>query len=271
MAVSLTARTRSTSPLTAMRTELGIVTALLAVAAFAWWSTAERMTGVDEGPGTALGSLGWFTGVWATMMAAMMLPSLAPAAAVYAASVRRELSRVLLFAAGYLLVWGLAGLGAYGLFELGKHLFAGSLAWNGGGCWLAAGVLALAALYELTPPKRVFLSRCRDGARFQESSSQSTRSDALAIGLRNGGSCLGCTWALMAALFALGVMSLAWMGLIAVLVALEKIGPSPRGARLASAGILVVLAAAILTVPHDVPGLVVPGSPAAPHTMNSMG
>ena len=91
------------SPFTAMRTELRIVAALIAAAALAWWSTAERMAGMDAGPGTALGSLAWFTGVWATMMAAMMLPSLAPTAAVFAASVRRELSRVLVFAAGYLL------------------------------------------------------------------------------------------------------------------------------------------------------------------------
>jgi predicted metal-binding membrane protein len=271
MAMSLTAETTRNSPLTAMRTELGIVAGLLAVAALAWWSTAERMTGMDAGPGTALGSLGWFTGVWATMMAAMMLPSLAPAAAVFAASVRRELSRVLLFAAGYLLVWGVAGIAAYGLFELGKDLFAGSLAWYNGGRWLAAGVLALAALYELTPQKRVFLSRCRGAEQFQDSSSQSTRHGAFAIGLRNGGWCLGCTWALMAALFALGVMSLAWMGLIAVLVALEKIGPSTRGTRLATAGILVVLASAVLTVPRDVPGFVVPNSPATPHVMNAMG
>jgi predicted metal-binding membrane protein len=271
MAVSLSARTKTTSPLTAMRTELGIVAALLAAAGLAWCSTAERMTGMDAGPGTALGSVGWFTGVWATMMAAMMLPSLAPAAAVFAASVPRELSRVLLFAAGYLLVWGVAGVGAYGLFELGNDLFASSLAWHSGGRWLAAGVLALAALYELTPPKRAFLSRCRGAVQFQDSSSQSTRPGSFAIGLRNGGWCLGCTWALMAALFALGVMSLAWMGLIAVLVALEKIGPWARGTRLATAGILVVLAAAILTVPHDVPGFVVPSSPAAPHAMKAMG
>jgi predicted metal-binding membrane protein len=271
MSVSLGAKTRSTSPLTAMRAELGIVAVLLAAAAFAWWSTAERMTGMDAGPGTALGSLGWFTGVWATMTAAMMLPSLAPAAAIFAASVRRELSRVLLFAAGYLLVWCVAGIGAYGLFKLGKSVFAGSLAWNSGGRWLAAGVLALAALYELTPPKRAFLSRCRGSVRFPDASAQRTRPSAFAIGLRNGGWCLGCTGALMAALFALGVMSLAWMGLIAVLVALEKIGPSARGARLATAAVLVVLAAAILTVPHDVPGFVVPGSPAAPHVMKAMG
>src|ERR1700681_259333 len=78
------------SPLTAMRSELGMVAALLAAAGLAWWSTADRMAGMDAGPGTALGSVSWFTGVWATMMAAMMLPSLAPTAAVFAALVRRE-------------------------------------------------------------------------------------------------------------------------------------------------------------------------------------
>jgi predicted metal-binding membrane protein len=204
------------------------------------------------------------------MMAAMMLPSLAPAAAVFAASVRRELSRVLLFAGGYLLVWSVAGVGAYGLFELGKSLSAGALAWHSGGRLLAAGVLALAALYQLTPLKRAFLSRCRGPLRLLDTSRQSTRPGALAMGLRCGGWCLGCSWALMAALFALGVMSLTWMGLIAVLVALEKIGPSGRSVRLATAGILIVLAAAILAVPHELPGFVVPGSPASLH-MKAMG
>jgi predicted metal-binding membrane protein len=259
------------SPLMAMRTELGIVAMLLAAAGLAWWSAADRMAGMDAGPGTALGSVGWFTGVWATMMAAMMLPSLAPSAAVFAATVRRELSRVLLFAGGYLLVWGVAGLGAYGLFELGKSLFAGSLAWHNGGRLLVAGVLALAALYQLTPYKRAFLLRCRSPLRSLDPSPQNTRQEALVMGMRTGGWCLGCSWALMAALFALGVMSLTWMGLIAVLVALEKIGPWGRGSRLTAAGILVVLAIAILAVPHEVPGFVVPGSPASPHMMKGMG
>jgi predicted metal-binding membrane protein len=258
------------SPLTAMRTELGMVAALLAAAGLAWWSAADRMAGMDAGPGSALGSVGWFTGVWATMMAAMMLPSLAPMAAGFAASVRRELSRVLLFAGGYLLVWSVAGIGAYGLFELGESLSAGSLAWHNGGRWLAAGVLAVAALYQLSPLKRAFLSRCRSPLRFLDSPSHNTRRGALVMGLRNGGWCLGCSWALMAALFALGVMSLTWMGLIAVLVALEKIGPWGRGASLATAGVLVVLAAAILAVPHEVPGFVVPGSPATLHMMKAI-
>jgi predicted metal-binding membrane protein len=259
------------SPLRAMRTEIRLVLALLAAAGLAWWSTAERMAGMDAGPGTALGSVGWFAGVWATMMAAMMLPSLAPTAAVFAALVRRERGRVLLFAGGYLLVWSLAGIAAYGLVELGKSLFAGSLAWHSGGRWLAAGVLALAALYQLTPFKRAFLSRCRSPLRFLDTSSPSTRAGAFAMGLHNGAWCLGCSWALMGALFALGVMSITWMALIAVLVALEKVGPWGRGARLATAGVLVVLAASILTMPHEVPGFVVPGSPGSPHAMKAMG
>ena len=259
------------SPLTAMRREVGMVAALLVAAGLAWWSTADRMAGMDAGPGSALGSVGWFSGVWATMMAAMMLPSLAPTAAVFAALVRRELGRVLLFAGGYLLVWSVAGIGAYGLFELGSSLFAGSLAWHSGGRWLAAGVLALAALYQLTPLKRAFLLRCRSPLRFLDTSWKSTRPAALLMGLRHGRWCLGCSWALMAALFALGVMSLIWMGLVAVLVALEKVGPWGRGARLAAAGVLVVLAAAILAVPHEVPGFVVPGSPASSHMMKAMG
>ncbi len=259
------------SALTAMRAELGVVVALLAAVGLAWWSTADRMAGMDAGPGTALGSLGWFIGVWATMMAAMMLPSLAPTAAVFAVSVRRRLDRVLLFVGGYLLVWCVAGIGAYGLFELARSLFAGSLAWHRGGDWLAAGVLAGAGLYQLTPLKRTFLSRCRDSWRSPNTATQDERPGALGLGLRNGGWCLGCSWALMAALFALGVMSLAWMGLIALLVVFEKVGPSERAARLAAAGLLVLLAVAILAVPHEVPGFVVPGSPDSPHNMTMMG
>ncbi len=118
----------------------------------AWWSTADRMAGMDAGPGTDLGALGWFLGVWVVMMAAMMFPSLAPTVALYARMTRRRgPDRPLLFASGYLLVWGAAGLGAYGLFASARTCFGGDLAWHAGGRWFAAGVLAFAALYELTP------------------------------------------------------------------------------------------------------------------------
>jgi predicted metal-binding membrane protein len=248
-----------------------VLAGILTATALAWFSTAERMSGMNAGPGTELGALGWFTGVWAVMMAAMMLPSLAPTAAVYAALVRREPSRVLLFAGGYLLVWSAAGVVAYGLFELGRALFGSALAWHSGGHWLAAGVLVLAAVYQLTPYKREFLTRCRTPLRSLNASWSERRSGAFAMGLRNGGWCIGCSWALMAALFALGVMSLAWMGMIAALVALEKVSPWPRAAKLGAAAVLVVLAVAILAVPHQLPGFVVPGSSGSMHAMGAMG
>jgi predicted metal-binding membrane protein len=78
-------------------------------------------------------------------------------------------------------------------------------------------------------------------------------------GIRNGGWCLGCCWALMAALFALGVMSLTWMVVIAALLVLEKTSPWPAAARSATAIVLVALAVGIFAAPHRVPGLVVPG------------
>jgi predicted metal-binding membrane protein len=259
------------TPLSAMRAEPGLVAALLAAAGLAWWSTAERMAGMNAGPGTDLGALGWFAGVWAVMMAAMMLPSLAPAVAVLDSPVRREPGRVLLFAGGYLLVWSAVGLVAYELFALGRSSFAGSLGWRDGGRWLATCLLLLAALYQLTPAKRAFLSRCRGPLLVAGAISQHSRSGAFTMGIRSGGLCLGCSWALMVSLFALGVMSLTSMALIAGLVALEKLGPFERASRIATAGVLVVFAVAILVAPHDVPGFVVPGSAGSMHSMKAMG
>jgi predicted metal-binding membrane protein len=255
----------------AVRARLGLVALLLALSGVAWWSTADRMSGMDAGPGTDLGALGWFLGVWVVMMAAMMFPSLAPTVALYARMTRRRgLDRALLFAGGYLLVWGSAGLAAYGLFRLGREVFGGDLAWSAGGRWLAAGVLALAAVYEITPLKDVCLAKCRSPIGFLLGSWRDGRLGALEMGSRHGAWCLGCCWALMAALFALGVMSLAWMGFVAALIALEKTVPWDRAVTWGTAAVLLALAIAVLAAPHDVPGLVVPGSHSAMHAMNAM-
>src|SRR3954454_16660601 len=97
--------------LAAARAHAGLIALLLGLAAVAWWSTADRMSGMDAGPGTDLGALGWFLGVWAVMMAAMMFPSVAPTVALYGRMTRtRGLAAPLTFAAGYVLTWGAAGL-----------------------------------------------------------------------------------------------------------------------------------------------------------------
>ena len=258
--------------LTAMRGRLGLVALLFGLAGLAWWVTAERMTGMDAGPGTDLGVLGWFTGVWVVMMAAMMFPSLSPTVALYAKMTSaRGPSRGLLFAAGYLLVWGAAGVLSYALFRIGRGLFADSLAWRAGGQRFAAAVLFAAAIYELTPLKDVCLHKCRSPLGFLLGVWRDGPRGALEMGARHAAWCLGCCWALMAALFALGVMSLAWMALLAALITLEKTFPWRRAATWSTTVVLLALAAGLLAAPHAVPGLVVPaGGHAGAHAMHAM-
>src|SRR3954447_9698395 len=126
--------------LAAARAHAGLIALLLGLAAVAWWSTADRMSGMDAGPGTDLGALGWFLGVWAVMMAAMMFPSVAPTVTIYARMARRS-SRLapLVFVSGYLVTWTLAGLVAYALFDLVRGAFGAQLAWNEAGQWVAGG------------------------------------------------------------------------------------------------------------------------------------
>jgi predicted metal-binding membrane protein len=244
---------------TAVRARLLLVLLLVALAGLAWWSTADRMAGMDAGPGTDVGALGWFLGIWVVMMAAMMLPSLAPTVALYATMTRRHgFARPLLFTAAYLVVWGAAGLAAYALFVLGRSLVGSELRWAGAGRWVAAGVLVVAAVYELTPLKDVCLSKCRSPLGFLLGGWRDGELGAFTMGARNGAWCLGCCWALMAALFALGVMSLAWMALIAALIALEKTLPWRRVVTWGTAAILLALAVGVLAAPHSVPGLTVP-------------
>ena len=257
-------------PLGMVRTRPAVIAALLGAAGLAWWWTVRRMSGMDTGPGTSLGTVGWFTGSWALMMAAMMLPSFAPTLDAYVTLTRgRTPGRWVLFASGYLLAWAAGGLLAYGAYELGKALLGTELAWQRGGRWLSIGVLAGAAAYEVMPLKRACLARCRGQLGDPRGALGQSWPSSLTMGVRSGGWCIACSWALMAALFALGVMSLTWMGVMAGLVALEKVGPWPRRARLATALVLAGLAVGVLVAPHEVPGLTVPGS-GQMHAMKAM-
>jgi predicted metal-binding membrane protein len=245
---------------TAARARLGLIALLFVLAGIAWWSTADRMAGMDEGPGSDLGALGWFLGVWVVMMAAMMFPSVAPTVALYTRLTRRRHPAApLLFAAGYILTWAAAGLVAYGLVDLGRSLLGDELAWNSAGKWVAGGTLIFAAAYELTPVKGVCLSNCRSPLGFLLGAWRDRLAGALTTGARHGGWCVGCCWALMAALFALGVMSLAWMAFVAAIIALEKTLPWRRVATYSTATILLVLGVLMIAAPDAVPGLTVPG------------
>ena len=244
----------------AVRARLGLVVLLLALAALAWSWTVREMAGMDGGPGADLGALGGFVGVWVVMTAAMMFPSLAPTVALYSQMTKRiGIARPVLFAASYLLVWGGAGIGAYGLFRLGRTAFGSGLAWADAGRWFACGVLTVAVVYEVSPLKDVCLTKCRSPLGFLIGSWRDGWWGAVEMGSRHAVWCLGCCWVLMAGLFALGVMNLTWMAFVAALIALEKTLPWHRAVVWVTAGLLLLLAAAVAIAPDDVPGLVVPG------------
>jgi predicted metal-binding membrane protein len=171
------------------------------------------------------------------------------------------------FTAGYLLAWAGAGLLAYGLSDAGRGLFGSTLAWNHGGRWLAGGTLVVAAAYELTPLKEVCLGKCRSPLGFLLGSWRDGLSGALGMGARHGAWCVGCCWALMASLFALGVMSLAWMAFAAALIAVEKTLPWGRAVTYVTAAILLVLGVVLLAAPDAIPGLTIPGD-GGMHMMN---
>jgi predicted metal-binding membrane protein len=256
----------------AARTRLGLVALLFALAAVAWWSTVDRMRGMDEGPGAELGTLGWFLGVWIVMMAAMMFPSVSPTVALYSKMTRsRSPLAPLVFTSGYLLMWTGAGLLAFGISDLGGGLLGEELAWNRAGRWVAGGILVAAALYELTPAKDICLTKCRSPLGFLFGAWRDGLGGALQMGAKHGAWCVACCWLLMAALFALGVMSIAWMAFVAALIAAEKTLPWARAATVGTAAILLVLGVLMIAAPEAIPGLTIPGGDMGPGMSPSMG
>jgi predicted metal-binding membrane protein len=242
-----------------MRARLGLVTVLVALAVAAWWSTIRSMDGMAASPGTELGALGWFVGIWIVMMAAMMLPAVSPTVALYARMTRqRGLARPLAFTTGYLVVWGIAGIAAYGIYALGRQVLGSNLAWHEGGRWFAGGLLAAAAVYELTPLKDICLAKCRSPVGFLLGTWRDGLRGGITMGAKHAAWCLGCCWALMLALFALGVMSLVWMAVVAALITVEKVLPWRRVAVWSTTALLLLLAVGVLAAPAAIPGFVVP-------------
>ena len=183
-----------------------VTVAVLALAAACWFVAVRQMAGMDMGASTQLGSFGSFVGLWAAMMAAMMLPGAIPVAL-------RATQRVSSFVASYLAVWTVVGIALYAVYR--PH-----------GAALAGAVAIAAGLYELTPLKRYFRRRCREQA-----------DTGLAFGL----ACFGSSIGLMLMLVALGLMSVAWMVVVAAIVVAQKLLP-------ARAAIDVPVALAILAI-----------------------
>ena len=160
--------------------------------------------------------------MWWVMMVAMMLPAAAPVILLYAKAVSGRGAETKpasgSFLAGYLSVWGL-----FSPMSMGSA-----------GQWFSAAVLIAAGLYQLSPLKEACLSRCRNPGAFLSRHYRPGRAGAFRLGLLHGAYCVGCCWLLMALLFVGGVMNLAWIALLTLLVAAEKLLPGGRRVALAA-------------------------------------
>lgn len=243
--------------------EAGLVAVLLILAAVSWIVSAVQTAGMDMGRWTDPGPLGFFLTTWVVMLAAMMFPSVAPMVVAYARIThhRRESGRyapqgsTAVFVAGYLISWTIFGLAAYALYAMVASLIPGLFVSDPGGRYLAAGVIFVAAVYQLTPAKNVSLMKCRTPMDFILRRIRYGRLGALRLGLEHGAWCVACCWALMVALFALGVMSVGWMAIVGAFIALEKMLPWKRIANRLVAVALALIAVAIAFAPAMVPGV----------------
>jgi len=237
--------------------------ALLAGAALAWAVTVRGAMEMGNGPGTMGRGLAGFMLLWIGMMAAMMLPSVAPVGSLYLRSVRSRSTgalgalRVGGVLLGYLGVWAMFGIAAFGV------------AWTGGWLatqapsaapWVGAGALAGAGLYQLTPLKERCLRHCRSPLGFLlHFGGYSGKLRDVRVGLYHGGYCVGCCWALFIVLIAVGVMNLAWMAGLAAVIFLEKTWRFGKPLGIAFGIALLVVALFVPSHPELVPGLHVDG------------
>ena len=205
------------------------LTTTLGLAAVSWVATLRQMNGMDMGVATPLGSFAFFVALWVTMMAAMMLPGAAPA--VLRRAHTSGLARAAVpFVGSYLAIWTLVGVAVYPLYRPHGSSAAGPLV-------IAAGV------YEFTRLKQDCRRRCRESVR---------------SGFEFGLYCVGSSVGLMLMLVALGVMSVTWMSVIAVLALAQKLLPPRAAVDVPLALAIIGLGVVIVIAPSLVPGLTRP-------------
>lgn len=237
----------------------GTPTVLLAVAAVGWWwsarmashttSDAMSMDRMADVGGDALG-LGAFVVAWLAMMTAMMLPAIAPVVKLYGrAAAAGRVAPLPFFVAGYIVVWTTLSLPAYVAWRALMDPIAEARPWAGR---VAGIVLIGAAVWQLTPLKSMCLRHCRSPISFflRFGANVARPMGALRMGSTHGLFCVGCCWALMAVLVAMGTMNLAWMAALALLILIEKNSPAGERAATAAAGLFAIVGALLLARPE---------------------
>jgi predicted metal-binding membrane protein len=211
----------------------------------------DAVAGVEPFGGGYFTLLALFVAGWTLMTVAMMLPTSLPLVAFFRSLVRKRSDHVMLVALlvlGYVLVWAaFAGLAHMG--DVSIHLAFERVGWLHQNAWvIAASTFALAGAYQFSTLKYRCLEKCRSPVAFvMQNWSGQERWDSLRLGVRHGIFCLGCCWALMLLMFAVGVGSFGWMLVLAAVMATEK--NMPWGRRLsAPLGIVLIGAGVALAV-----------------------
>ncbi len=223
------------------------------------------MADMDEGPGTPLHDFPTFLIGWIVMLAAMMLPSELLYVRVFAslqenrtATRLGRISAIAAFLAGYGLAWTAYGILAFGLDAAVREAAIDAISWERAGPALAGFVLFLTGVYQISPLKQACLSHCRAPVSYFARRWRPGQRGALVMGTAHGLVCVGCCWALMAVMFAVGAMSLVWMGLLALVMLAEKLLPFGRRLTLPIAGALWVMGLWVALDPGSAPLLADP-------------
>ncbi len=227
---------------------------LLLVGAGAWVAVVAISRGMGEMPGTMGLAFGAFVGVWALMMTAMMLPTVAPFAALYTRTLTDDRARrTTELATGYLIVWTLAAVPAFALAWLADELVGSRPT---AARVLAVTIFAACGIYQLTPLKDRCLARCRSPLGFvMKYGSYQGRLRDMRVGINHGAFCLACCWSLMAVLIAVGLMNVAAMVVLAAVVLVEKTWRWGRQFSRAVGVAALVLAVAVVFWPSLAAGL----------------
>jgi predicted metal-binding membrane protein len=189
--------------------------------------------------------------MWAVMMVGMMSAAAAPVLLLFAELQARRTEggaamATLLFGLGYITIWlgfsASAALAQWALHE--AALLSATMAASSPR--LGGAILIFAGAYQLTPAKRTCLKHCQSPVGFLMSNWREGAGGAFRMGLRHGGYCLGCCWALMSVLFAVGVMNLAWVAVLSAFILLEKLGVI--GGRMSRVGSAILVVCGVLFI-----------------------
>ncbi|MGE0820851.1 MAG: DUF2182 domain-containing protein [Candidatus Binatia bacterium] len=237
------------------RENLFILAALILLSALAWAMTVYQADGMGWGMfacsmtmGTpfSVGNALLYVILWGVMMVAMMLPAMSPIVELFRTIAIRKKEQglpftpVWIFVAGYFVLWTLTGAIGYGIDLAIQSLPQQLPTLRTYGMVIGGLTLVGAGVYQLTPLKYLCLSQCRSPLGFLMTSWRDGYWGAFRMGVHHGAYCFGCCWSLMVVLFVVGTMNLVWMGILSIVIFVEKI--VPRGVEMGKAtGIALIL------------------------------